>query len=151
MMTTVEKRLKEAPRHTGYILTISILVLAMFIWSLTSINLENVDEKGLQIAQRIISGIFHPDLNIINLSTETVTDVLVETLAIAFLGTSVGAILSVPFALLAASNIVPKPVSWLTRLLLIMNRTIPARVYGWMLIQATGPRPYAGALDSGLA
>src|SRR5699024_9646839 len=125
MMTTVEKRLKEAPRHTGYILTISIIVLTsfiwsltsinlenvddkglteaplligyiltisiivltIFIWSLTSINLENVDEKGLQIAQSIISGIFHPDLSLFNLSKESVPYLLVETLAISFLGT----------------------------------------------------------------
>lgn len=151
MMTTVEKRLKEAPRHTGYILTISIIVLAIFIWSLTSINLENVDEKGLQIAQSIISGIFHPDLSLFNLSKESVPYLLVETLAIAFLGTIVGAILSVPFAFLAASNIVPKPVSWLTRLLLIMIRTIPALVYGLMFIRVTGPGPFAGVLTVGLA
>lgn len=151
MMTTVEKRLKEAPRHTKYILTISIIVLAIFIWSLTSINLENVDEKGLQIAKSIIGGIFHPDLSLFNLSKESVPYLLVETLAIAFLGTIVGAILSVPFAFLAASNIVPKPVSWLTRLLLIVIRTIPALVYGLMFIRVTGPGPFAGVLTVGLA
>ena len=151
MMTTVEKRLKEAPRHTKYILTISIIILAIFIWSLTSINLENVDEKGLQIAKSIIGGIFHPDLSLFNLSKESVPYLLVETLAIAFLGTIVGAILSVPFAFLAASNIVPKPVSWLTRLLLIVIRTIPALVYGLMFIRVTGPGPFAGVLTVGLA
>jgi len=150
-MTTVEKRLKEAPRHTKYILTISIIVLAIFIWSLTSINLENVDEKGLQIAQSIIGGIFNPDLSLFNLSKESVPYLLVETLAIAFLGTIVGAILSVPFAFLAASNIVPAPVSWLTRLLLIVIRTIPALVYGLMFIRVTGPGPFAGVLTVGLA
>src|SRR5699024_12500815 len=107
MMTTVEKRLKEAPRHTGYILTISIIVLAIFIWSLTSINLENVDEKGLQIAKSIIGGIFHHDLSLFNLSKESVPYLLVETLAIAFLGTSVAAILSVLFDFFAASNCLP--------------------------------------------
>src|SRR5699024_12450868 len=146
MMTTVEKRLKEAPRHTGYILTISIIVLAIFIWSLTSINLENVDEKGLQIAKSIIGGIFHPDLSLFNLSKESVPYLLVETLAIAFLGTLVGAILSVPFAFFAASNIVPKPVSWLTRLFLIVIRTIPGLVSALMFIRVTCPRLYAYGL-----
>src|SRR5699024_600308 len=110
MMTTVEKRLKEAPRHTKYILTISIIVLAIFIWSLTSINLENVDEKGLQIAKCIVGRFFHLDLSLFILFKEIVLYLLVEALAIAFLGTIVGAILSVPFVFLAASNIVPKPV-----------------------------------------
>src|SRR5699024_11798692 len=84
-------------------------------------------------------------------SKESVPYLLVETLAIAFLGTIVGAILSVPFAFLAASNIVPKPVSWLTRLLLIMIRTIPALVYGLMFIRVTVPGPFAGVFTVGLA
>src|SRR5699024_12816899 len=116
MMTTVEKRLKEAPRHTKYILTISIIVLAIFIWSLTSINLENVDEKGLQIAKSIIGGIFHPDLSLFNLSKESVPYLLVETFAIDFLGTIVGAIFTVPFPCSAASNILPYPLSCVTSL-----------------------------------
>src|SRR5699024_1330162 len=96
-------------------------------------------------------GIFHPDLSLFNLSKESVPYLLVETLAIAFLGTIVGAILSVPFAFLAASNIVPKPVSWLTRLLLIVIRTISPLVYCFMFIRVTGHCPFAGVLTIGLA
>src|SRR5699024_2750466 len=55
------------------------------------------------------------------------------------------------FAFLAASNIVPKPVSWLTRLLLIVIRTIPALVFGLMFIRVTGPGPFAGVLTVVLA
>src|SRR5699024_11964872 len=112
---------------------------------------ENVDEKGLQIAKSIIGGIFHPDLSLFNLSKESVPYLLVETLAIAFLGTIVGAILSVPFAFLAASNIVPIPVSWLTRLLLIVIRTILALVIGLMFICVTGLGSFADVLTVALA
>src|SRR5699024_5060874 len=110
-----------------------------------------VDEKGLQIAKSIIGGIFHPDLSLFNLSKESVPYLLVETLAIAFLGTIIGAILSVPFAFLATSNIVPKPVSWLTRFLLFAIRTLPSIVYGLMCIRATGSGSFAGVLTVSLA
>ena len=149
-MSTLEKQLKQAPRHTGYIFTITFIVIALFVWSVTSITFENVDQKGIQVAKGIISGLFNPDLSLFNFSKESVPYLLVETLAIAFLGTIIGAFLSVPFAFLSASNLVPKPVAWLTRLILIIIRTIPALVYGLMFIRVTGPGPFAGVLTVGL-
>lgn len=149
-MTTVEKQLKAAPRHYGYIIIVTVVFLLLFIWSCTSISLKSFDEKGFKIAIGIIKGIFHPDMSLFNMTKQSVPYLLVETLAIAFLGTIVGAILSIPFAFLAASNIVPKPVPWVTRLLLIIIRTIPALVYGLMFIRVTGPGPFAGVLTIGL-
>ena len=67
-------------------------------------------------------------------------------MAIAFLGTLVGAVLSLPFAFLGASNIVPKPVSIIIRLAVMAIRTIPAFVYGLMFIMVTGPGAFAGLL-----
>src|SRR5699024_3856218 len=71
---------------------------------------------------------------------------LVETMAIAFLGTIAGACLAVPLAFLSASNVVPGPVAWLTRILLIFIRTVPAHVYGLMFIRVAGQGPFAGVL-----
>lgn len=150
-MTTVEKQLRDAPRNHRYILTVTVIVIAVIIWSLTAMNFGDVDTSGLKIMANIFKGIIHPDLDLLfNLTSQGVLYLLVETLAIAFLGTIVGAILSVPLAFLAASNIVPKPVSWLTRLLLIVIRTIPFIVYGLMFIRVTGPGPFAGVLTVGL-
>ena len=70
---------------------------------------------------------------------------MIETIAIAFLGTIVGAILAIPLAFLSASNLVPKPVAFIIRFLLICIRTIPAIVYGLMFIRVTGPGPFARA------
>ena len=149
-MTTVEKQLKAAPRRYGYILTITAITLFLLYWSSSAIDFSKVDEKGIAIAEGIIKGLLQPDLSLFNLTKQSVPYLLVETLAIAFLGTIVGAILSIPFAFLAASNIVPKPVAWLTRLLLIIIRTIPALVYGLMFIRVTGPGPFAGVLTVGI-
>ncbi|MFT4413284.1 phosphonate ABC transporter, permease protein PhnE [Fredinandcohnia humi] len=150
-MTTVESQLHAAPRNYRYVLTITVTVLVLFGWSMTTVSLNSVDESGMKVATNIINGLTHPDLNLLfNFSKQSVLYLLVETLAIAFLGTLVGSILAVPLAFLAASNIVPRPVSWLTRLLLIFIRTIPALVYGLMFIRVTGPGPFAGVLTIGL-
>ncbi|GAK39444.1 phosphonate ABC transporter, permease protein PhnE [Paenibacillus urinalis] len=150
-MTTIEKQLGASPRNHRYILTVTIIVLILFIWSLDTVSFEDVNQKGISIALNILTGIVTPDLELLfSLTEQGVLYLLLQTTAIAILGTLVGAVLSVPLSFLAASNIVPKPIAWLTRLLLIMIRTIPALVYGLMFIGVTGPGPFAGVLTIGL-
>lgn len=146
-MTTVEKQLLASPRNHRYILTVTFIVIILFIWSMTVVSFKDMNAGGMKIALNIFKGIIHPDVHLLfNASKQSVPYLLLQTLAIAFLGTVVGAVLSVPLAFLAASNIVPKPVSWLTRFLLIIIRTIPALVYGLMFIRVTGPGPFAGVV-----
>ncbi|AIQ45825.1 phosphonate ABC transporter permease [Paenibacillus sp. FSL R7-0273] len=150
-MNTIEKQLGAAPRRSLYLSTIAVIVGALFIWSLTAVNFNQIEQNSLRIAKNIIYGLTHPDTELLfNVSKQSVLYLLLETVAIAFLGTVVGAVLAVPLAFLAASNIVPKPVSWLTRLVLIVIRTVPALVYGLMLIRVTGPGAFAGVLTVGI-
>ena len=150
-MDAIEKQLNNPPWNLRYILIVTALVLILFIWSLAAINLENMGQSGLEIAASIIGGILNPDLELLfNFTSQGVMYLLVETMAIAFLGTIIGAILAIPLAFLSASNIVPKPVAGLTRIILIVIRTIPALVYGLMFIRVTGPGPFAGVLTISL-
>lgn len=150
-MTTIEKQWPLPPRNHRYVLSVTVIVLILFIWSLNTVSFKDVSANGLSIALNIFKGIVTPDLDLLfNFTTQGVFYLLLQTLAIAFLGTLVGAVLSIPLAFLAASNIVPKPVAWLTRLLLIIIRTIPALVYGLMFIRVSGPGPFAGVLTIGL-
>lgn len=150
-MSTLEMQLLAAPRKSRYFLTVAAVVLVLFVWSLTSVSFQDMDQSGAQIALNIFKGLLQPDLGLLfNFTAQGVLYLLVQTVAIAFLGTLVGSVLAVPLAFLAASNIVPRPVSWLTRLVLITIRTIPALVYGLMFIRVTGPGPFAGVLTLGL-
>jgi len=150
-MDAIEKQLYAAPRNLRYIITVAVLVLLLFTWSLSTVNLENIEESGLEIATSITLGILNPDLELLfNFTSQGVLYLLIETMAIAFLGTVIGSLLAVPLAFLSASNIVPKPVAGLTKFLLIAIRTIPAIVYGLMFIRVTGPGPFAGVLTIAL-
>jgi phosphonate transport system permease protein len=150
-MDTIEKQLSASPNNRRYLIVVTTILLVLFIWSFTAINLQNVEESGWKIATSILSGIVHPDLELLlTFTTQGVPYLLVETIAIAFLGTIFGSILAIPLAFLSASNVVPSPVAWVTRLLLIMIRTVPALVYGLMFIRVTGPGPFAGVLTIAL-
>lgn len=150
-MDTIEKQLYASKNNKTYIFIVTAIVLLLFSWSLTTINLDNMQDSGWQIAGSMLKGILTPDLGLLfNFTSQGVLYLLIETIAIAFLGTIIGALLAVPLAFLSASNVVPKPVASVTRLLLIVIRTIPALVYGLMFIRVTGPGPFAGVLTISL-
>lgn len=145
-MTTVEKVLNQPQRNRRYITVVSLIIGLLFIWSISSVNLENLESSGVKIALNILTGIVNPDLELMFDFAGGVPFLLVETISIAFLGTIIGSILAVPFAFLSASNLVSKPVSLITRLLLIFIRTVPEIVYGLMFIRVTGAGAFAGVL-----
>lgn len=148
MSEKIKNKLNEEPNSRAYIIVSTIIVLAMLIWSLSAVQGRDVTgQGGLTIAKNIIKGIFHPDTSLLlNFSKQGVIYMLLETICIAFLGTIVGAIISIPLSFLASSNIVPVPISLITRFLIMMIRTIPSLIYGLMFIKVTGPGPFAGLL-----
>lgn len=150
-MNTIEKQLYASKNNKLYIFIVTGIVFLLFAWSLSTIDLSNMQKSGWQIAGSILQGIVTPDLELLfSFTSQGVLYLLVETIAIAFLGTIIGSFLAIPLAFLSASNIVPKPVAGLTRLLLIIIRTIPALVYGLMFIRVTGPGAFAGVLTISL-
>ena len=86
----------------------------LIYWSLSTIQFDELAASGLTIAKNIILGIFQPDLIYSLILQKGVAYLLIETMAIAFLGTIIGAILAIPLAFLSASNIVPKPLAFIT-------------------------------------
>ena len=150
-MDTIEKQLNASPNNRGYIAVVATIIIILFVWSFSAINLENFQESGWSIASGILTGIVQPDLELLlTFTKQGVPYLLLATMAIAFLGTIIGAFLAIPLAFLSASNVVPAPVAWFTRLLLIVIRTVPSLVYGLMLIRVTGPGPFAGVLTIAL-
>lgn len=151
MMNTIDQQLQKATNRRLPKFIITVIVLIIFLWSTSAVQLDNITENGFSIAKNILMGLVQPDTGLLfNLTTGGVLYLLLETMAIAFLGTIVGAVIAIPLAFLSASNIVPKPVAFVVRFLLIIIRTIPAIVYGLMFIRVTGQGPFTGVLTMSL-
>lgn len=152
MNKSVQQQLEKAPNRTLYLSTISIILVALIIWSFMGVNITGFDQRGTQIASNIFSGLFSPDLGFLFDFTSGggVPSLLFETIAIAFLGTIFGSFLAIPISFLMSPSIVSRPVAFVTRLVVIFIRTIPSLVYGLMFIRVTGPGPYAGVLTMSL-
>lgn len=146
-MREIDKMYEKEPK-TWYIkIGTALLVAVLLAWSMSAVDLNGTNGNGLDVAVRIVSGILHPDTELLfDFTTSGVAYLLLETMCIAFLGTIVGAVLSIPLSFLAATNLVPKPIAWIFRLFIMAIRTIPAFVYGLMFIRVTGPGPFAGLL-----
>ncbi|MFC4389032.1 phosphonate ABC transporter, permease protein PhnE [Gracilibacillus marinus] len=150
-MNDIEKQLYVAPKNYARFLMYVVLITLLLGWTLSTLQFSQMEASNWVIAKNILTGIVTPDLNLLfTFTSKGVPYLLVETIAIAFLGTIIGALLAIPLAFLSASNVVPKPVAFVTRIILICIRTVPALVYGLMLIRVTGPGPFAGVLTIAL-
>lgn len=151
MNETIERAYRAAPKRWAYQLLIAFFIVILMAWSSTTVKLGSTGEKGLAVAGNILSGIFHPDTKLLlTFGTDGVPYLLLETFCIAFLGTVVGAVISLPLSFLSATNLVPRSIAVIGIGLIAAIRTIPAFVYGLMFIRVTGPGPFAGLLTMSL-
>ena len=144
---TIEEAYSARPR-LWWIYTLVVLVVAALLgWSGTSIEYKGLASKGVSIAQGIGYGLVHPDTNLLfNLTSEGVPYQLLQTVAIAVLGTIIGGVLAIPFSFLACDKIVPKPVALVFRAVILGIRTIPSLVWALVWIRVTGPNAFCGVV-----
>ncbi len=132
-------------------LLLGIAIITILAWSSTAVDTQNMSASGAAVAQNIVRGILNPDLDLLFApGTSGVGYLLLETVCIAFLGTIVGAVIALPLSFLGASNIVPKPIAWLSRTFVMAVRTIPTFIYGLMFIRVSGPGAFAGLMTMGV-
>lgn len=145
-LTVAEMLTKEPKKWLLY--TFIVLVIVVLIgWSGDSITFKGLTDTGRKVASGVFSGVTHPDLNLLFGTSKTdVPYLLLQTIAIAVLGTIFGAILAIPFAFLASSTVMPKPVAVVFRAIILMIRTIPSLVWALMWIRVTGPGAACGVI-----
>ncbi|MBQ1576173.1 MAG: ABC transporter permease [Oscillospiraceae bacterium] len=144
---TAAEMYARRPRKWWLYLLIVLILVTLIGWSGSSIEYEGLTVTGRSVAQGVISGVTHPDLKLMFGTGDTdVPFLLLQTIAIAVLGTLFGAILAIPFAFLASTNILPKPIAYLFRIVILMIRTIPSLVWALMWIRVTGPGAACGVI-----
>lgn len=132
----------------------TLIVLAVFsvlYWSGSSIEYKGVASKGMEVAKGVGYGLVHPDFGLLfNLTSEGVPYQLLQTMAIAVLGTLIGGLLAVPFSFLASDKIVPAWLAFITRSIILLIRTIPSLVWALVWIRVTGPNAFCGVVTQSI-
>ena len=151
MNQRIERAYENRPKNWVFEASVAVVFLALLVWSASAVETSGTTQNGGKIAVNILKGIFQPDTKLLfNLTVQGVPYLLLETICIAFLGTVVGAIISIPLAFLSASNLTPKPVAFIGRIIIMAIRTVPPFIYGLMFVRVTGPGAFAGLLTMSL-
>lgn len=84
---------------------IFIALTVVYVWAFSGFPLEGIKNTAGEITKAIMTGVLNPDWSYVSLPDgEDLLHGLIDTLAIAILGTFISAFLSVPFAFWAATN-----------------------------------------------
>lgn len=143
----IEAMYERRPKRWWFYTLVLFIVVVLLGWSAGAISFKGLAARGSDVAYGILYSIVHPDVNLLfNLSKDGIIYMLLETVAIAVLGTLAGGVLAVPFSFLASENIVPKWVAFFFRAIILLIRTIPSLVWALVWIRVTGPGAFCGVL-----
>lgn len=120
---------------------LGIVLLIAWAWRGTESDLTLIMD-GLPRMTEFLARMVPPDMTI----AETVFLATVETVQIAFLGTVIGAALSVPLGLAAAETVSPRWLSTPARSILGVLRGIPIILLALFFVASVGLGPFPGVL-----
>ena len=123
----------------------------LLVWGFFGIEYKGVMQTAEGTLQAMLRGFLTPDLAYLtNPTIDGLPFAIVETIAIAIAGTFASALISIPFALLAAQNIVGPRVSKVGKFLVTLIRTFPELILALIFISIVGPGAPAGILALGV-
>ncbi|MCF6166145.1 phosphonate ABC transporter, permease protein PhnE [Furfurilactobacillus rossiae] len=131
----------------------ALLIVLVYGWGIFGINFSKVQSSAGAVTRAVLMGIVQPDWHYVYQGNgEDLVSVMLQTLAIAFVGTIISAFISIPFAFWAAKRRQRhfSVVSTSGRVILAVVRTFPEIVLAIMFIKAVGPGAFAGVLALGV-
>ncbi|UUX32730.1 phosphonate ABC transporter, permease protein PhnE [Fundicoccus culcitae] len=132
----------EKPRTWTLIVLVLIIIAIYYSVELTGFSLSVLVRRGGQFFV-ILKAMIPPNWDFIG---QVITP-LIDTIKMSVLGTIIGALLAVPYAMLASTNLVRNSwVSGILKLLLSLIRTIPTLVTALILTYIFGLGTFAGTL-----
>jgi phosphonate transport system permease protein len=122
--------------------------VALIVWSLIGVEISPQKlQRFWPNIIRFVGSLWPPDTGY----WRDLTEPILATIQMAFLGTLLSMVLSFPFALLAARNTSPHPAIYqISRLILNVIRAIPSLVWAIIFVAAMGFGPFAGVIALGV-
>jgi phosphonate transport system permease protein len=131
----------------GWTLLVAAAVLVLYVWALRGVEFQwNKLAGAFPHAWDFLRRMSPPDWSV----TGTAWTALIETIQMAIVGTTLGALVSLPLAVMAARNLSPGWLSWPARAALNFIRTVPSIVWGLFFVAAVGLGTFSGVLALGV-
>ncbi len=132
---------------------IIFLVFAIVIYSAIGLDYSGLRTFSPAMGLDVLKGLTHPDWTYLyDGSGEDLISLLLLTIGIAFLGTTIATILSIPLMLCSSSNLWHS-YPWIAKIgKFICNvlRAFPELVYAIIFVRVVGPGPFAGVMAIGV-
>lgn len=139
---------KNSPQNVSISGQIILLgFAALFLFCLVTQTPPDFSRTSSAALKSMAYGLTHPDWTFFfSTKKDGLGYLLLETICIAIVGTSIGAVLAAPLAFLNTRRFVPAPVAFLFNLLIMAIRSIPFLIYGLIFIRVSGPGAFTGVL-----
>lgn len=122
-------------------------LLLLYGWALQGLKIDiSLIKTSWPYMSDFLSRLWPPDWKVLDVAVKA----LIETIQMSIWGTTLGALLSLPLAVLSARNLSPLWLRGLANLLQNAVRSIPSIILGLFFVSATGLGAPAGTLALGI-
>jgi len=135
--------------HTKRLASLLILpgLILLYSWAFQGLKINfTVIRTSLPYMTDFLSRLLPPDWSVLDVAVKA----LIETVQMSLIGTTIGAVLSIPIAIASAHNLAPSWIQRLANLLQNLVRSVPSIVLGLFFVSATGLGAAAGTLAVGI-
>ncbi len=130
-------------RQTKYIVYGVFLLFALWsAWELRPSPARVIN--GAEATQGLLATMFPPDFT--PEARQRIWDGMIESIAMSIVATLIGVTISVPIAVMAAENLVPRPVYYVGRTIVSISRSLHELVLAIVAVVAVGLGPLAGVI-----
>lgn len=120
-------------------------IIAFLLWSAWAVRVS--PERivgGIEAGAGIVADMFPPNFG--PRQRSLIFEGMVESIAMSIVATFIGVLISIPIAVMAAENLVPKPVYYVGRSIVSISRALHELVIGIITVVAVGVGPLAGVI-----
>lgn len=152
----VSTTLDKEPKILWKVLIIIFILASLSIWSISSMTTVVINNDGLKVVWNILKYFAWPDAKpdpadhvivkyFLTLESYGIPYLMYETVMIAFIGTLLGGMLSVPIAFMSSKNITGRFVSNIGIIMITLIRTLPVFIWAMFFVTVKGGA-FAGVL-----
>lgn len=128
-------------------LGILAITISIYIWAFRGLDIDpTLFKDGWHYMTVFLSDFWPPDLEVL----DRAINALIETIQMSILGTTIGAVISLPIAILSARNLAPRWLQLFANLLQNAVRSVPSIVLALVFVAAMGLGSPAGTLALGI-
>ena len=124
-------------------IAITLLILLVYTWAWKGLKIDSsILDNSLNYIQVFLADFYPPNWSVLDIAIKA----LIETIQMSIIGTTLGAIFSLPIAIASTHNLSPRWLRWSANLLQNALRSVPSVVLALIFVAAVGLGAIAGTL-----